>query len=275
MTTPRALSLAEAVGEHAPDGATVYLGNFGAQLFAVGHELIRRGAHDLDVVMASGGILLDQLIGAGVVRSAVFGHCWSPVGPSPAHNFRRVAQEGHGSPVFHELSLGHITAALTGGAWDVPFMAVPGLPGTGFADEDWSHGYLQDVTTALGRSTIVRSIAPDVAFVHVDAVDADGNGLIIGPVGEAVTAAHAARHVVLVAEELVHDDSVVVAGPTIPGLVVDAVVHHPGAAAPDGVIGRYDRDVAAYEDYARSARTEAGFAAWLHGTRSSGSVAHA
>lgn len=273
MTAPVRMSLADAAEVHAPDGATVYIGNFGVQLFALGHELIRRGARDLDVVMASGGILLDQLIGAGTMRSAVFGHCWSPVGPGPAHNFRRAAQDGEGSTVFHELSLGHITAALTGGAWGVPFMAVPGLPGTGFADEDWSHGYLGDASTAFGEATVVRSIAPDVAFVHVDTADADGNGLILGPVGEAVIAAQASLHVVLVAEEVVDDESVVAVGPTIPGLLVDAVVHHPGAAAPDGVIGRYDRDVAGYQEYTRASRTREGFAAWLDDVRAS--VAHA
>jgi glutaconate CoA-transferase subunit A len=277
MTRPGAvepLTLGEAVDHYAPAGSTVYIGNFGAQLFALGHELIRREVCDLDVVIASGGILLDQLIGAGTVRSAVFGHCWSPVGPSPAHNFRRAAQDGVGTTAFHEMSLGHITAALTGGAWGVPFMAVPGLAGTGFVDEDWSHGYLGEASTQFGHATIVRSIRPDVAFVHVDTADFDGNGLIRGPLGEVLVAAQASRHVVLVAEDVVGDDSVVAAGPTIPGLLVDAVVHHPGAVAPDGVIGRYDRDVEGYERYTQAARTPEGFAAWVDEIRV-GSTVHA
>ncbi|MBC7551998.1 MAG: CoA-transferase [Cellulomonas sp.] len=267
--------MGEAVDHFAPDGSTVYIGNFGAQLFALGHELIRREVRNLDVVIASGGILLDQLIGAGNLRSAVFGHCWSPVGPSPAHNFRRAAQGGEGSTVFHEMSLGHITAALTGGAWDVPFMTAPGLPGTGFADEDWSKGYLDTASTTFGDATIVRSIRPDVAFVHVDTADFDGNGLIRGPLGEVLVAAQAARYVILVAENVVGDDSVVAAGPTIPGILVDAVVHHPGAVAPDGVIGRYERDVAAYQAYTRAASTPEGFAAWLTELRLAGGLAHA
>ena len=88
------LSLPEAVAAYAPDGARVYLGNFGAQLFCVGHELIRQRRRELDVVIASGGLLLDQLFGAGLVRTATFGHCWSPVGPTPAWNFRRLAESG-------------------------------------------------------------------------------------------------------------------------------------------------------------------------------------
>jgi glutaconate CoA-transferase subunit A len=34
------------------------------------------------------------------------------------------------------LSLGLLTAALTAGAWGVPFMPVPDLPETGYVDED-------------------------------------------------------------------------------------------------------------------------------------------
>lgn len=256
------LALAEAVDRFVPDGSTVYIGNFGAQLFAVGHELIRQDKRGLHTVIASGGILLDQLIGAGVPASAVFGHCWSPVGPAPAHNFRRACQNGSDIE-FRELSLGLMTAALTGGAWGVPFMAAPGLPGTGFVDEDWSHGSLAEIDTPFGTGTIVRSLAPDVAFVHVDVADRHGNGLIRGPLGEVLVAAQASHRVVLIAEDVVADASVIEAGPTIAGVLTDAVVHHPGAVAPDGVIGRYDRDVAAYERYAAQAADEAGFAAWL------------
>jgi glutaconate CoA-transferase subunit A len=36
----------------------------------------------------------------------------------------------------------------------------------------------------------------------------------------------------------------------LPSILVDLVVEHPGAAAPDGVPGLYERDVAAYEAYA-------------------------
>lgn len=260
---PAAMTLPEAVETFVPRGASVYIGNFGAQLFGVGHEIIRQDKRDLDAVIASGGILLDQMMGAGVLRSAVFGHCWSPIGPSPAWSFRRSAESGSHDIVFHELSLGLMTAALTGGAWGVPFMPAPDLPGTGFVDEDWSRGLLSTADTEFGTARVVRSITPDVAFVHVDTADADGNGIVNGPLGEALLAAQASERVVLVAEDVVTDDSVVVAGPAVPGLLVDAIVHAPAAVRPDGVIGRYERDVEAYEDYTSRAATVEGFRRWL------------
>jgi len=259
----KALTLEVAVSSYVEPGARVYLGNFGAQLFCVGHELIRQRVRDLDAVIASGGLLMDQLLGAGVLRSATYGHCWSPVGPAPAWNFRRAAEAGERTVAMHEMSLGLLTAALTAGAWGVPFMPVPDLPGTGYIDEDWPAGRLAVAQSAFGNARVVRAEVPDVAFVHVDQVDEDGNGVVRGPVGEAVVAAQAARRLVLVAEEVRPARDMWKAGITIPGLLVSAYVHRPGAVAPDGAIGRYDRDVTAYRRYSERSFTAQGFEDWL------------
>lgn len=53
------------------------------------------------------------------------------------------------------------------------------------------------------------------------------------------------------------------AGVTLPALVVGAVVTRPGAVRPDGAVGRYDRDVAAYRSYSAASRTADGFPQWL------------
>lgn len=261
--SPQVLTLAEAVAEHVRPATRVYLGNFGTQLFSVGHEMIRQRLRDVDLVIASGGLLMDQLLGAGVLRSATYGHCWSPVGPAPAHNFRRAAQSGDTTVRMHELSLGLLTAALTAGAWGVPFMPVPDLPGTGYVDEDWSDGLLVTATCAHGTARVVRAEVPDVAFVHVDLADEQGNGVVRGPLGEVLVAAQAAGRVVLVAEEITSTAVVREHGITVPGVLTTALVHQPGAVAPDGAVGRYDRDVGGYEDYSRRSASPEGFAEWL------------
>lgn len=70
--------------------------------------------------------------------------------------------------------------------------------------------------------------------------------MIGAPSGDAVPAVGAAGRTVVVAEELAEG---VVEGAAIPGVLVDAVVECAGAVAPDGVAGRYPRDVAAYLAY--------------------------
>ncbi|MFL6125952.1 CoA-transferase [Actinophytocola sp.] len=237
-------TLAEAVESLRP-GDTVWLGNFGAQLFAVGEELVRQGAAGLHVVIASGGLLLDRLIGAGVVAEVTFAHCWNAVGPAPTPHFRRAWQAG-ADIRWHELPMGVLAAALGAAAHGVPFVPVRVHPETGY--RDWAGGMLAEVASPFGPATVVRALPLDVAFVHASLADEAGNARIGAPPGEALVAAQAARRVVVVAEELGEVREV-----DLLGLLVDTVVVVPGAVAPDGVPGRYPRDVAAYQAYGRGA----------------------
>jgi glutaconate CoA-transferase subunit A len=226
-------------------GDTVWLGNFGAQLFAVGDELIRQRVRDLHVVIGSGGVLLDRLIEAGVVAEVTFAHCWSAVGPAPTWHFRRAWQDGS-AIVWHELPLGALSAALTAAGQGVPFAPVVVDPATGY--RDWSGGFLSTVVSEFGAATVVRALPVDVAFVHATLAAPDGDTAIGAPAGEAVAAAQAARRVVVVAERIVPPAGL--REVDLPGLLVDAVVEVPGAVVPDGVPGRYPRDIEAYQAYA-------------------------
>lgn len=240
-------TLTDAVGTVRP-GDTVWLGNFGVQLFAVGEELIRQELRDLHVVMASGGLLLDRLIGAGVVAEVTFAHCWSAVGPAPTWHFRRAWQEGNDIR-WHELPMGVLAAALSAAAQGVPFAPVRVHRETGYLADGWSGGMLATVESPFGTSTVVRALPLDVAFVHATVVSPDGDCFFGTPSGEAVVAAQAARRVAVVAERIGTPSQV-----DLLGMLVDTVVESPGAAAPDGVPGLYDRDVAAYEAYAAAGR---------------------
>ena len=89
-----------------------------------------------------------------------------------------------------------------------------------------------------------QAIAPDVAFLHVQEADEDGNACIIGPSYEDMTIARAAKKLVLTAEEIV-PGSYFAEDPhraDIPAVVTTAVVHLPGGARPCAVSGCYDVD---------------------------------
>lgn len=263
MTRPLHVTLTEAVSELTSDGDTVYVGNFGAQLFAAGHELIRQHRSGLHAIVPSGGILLDQLIGAGSIASATFAHCWSPVGPAPAWNFRRLWESGGGQVGWHEMSLGALVAALTAGAWGVPFMPFRHPDPASDHAEVLHKDMWGEASSTFGNATVVRALAPDVAFLHADIADRWGNAKVAGPLGDVSVACQAARHVILVVEEIVDEAVLRGKGANLPGVAVSALVHLPGALQPDGAVGRYDRDVDAYEHYATAAATPEGFRAWL------------
>jgi glutaconate CoA-transferase subunit A len=237
-------SLEDAVASTVADGDCVWIGNFGTQLFAVGEELIRQGRRDLHLVVGSGGILLDRLLAEGVAAEVTFTHCWSPVGPRPTRAFRAAWEEG--SEVrFHELPLGALVAALEAGAAGVPFAPVALDPGTGYPD--WTPEMIGTAESPFGEATVVRALRPDVAFVHGRSADRDGNVQIGAPAGEAPAAVAAARRTVAVVEQII---DLQLTGVALPSILIDLIVEHPGAAAPDGVPGLYERDVAAYEAYA-------------------------
>lgn len=262
MTVER-LDLRQAVERYAPDGSTLYLGNFGRQLFAVGHELIRQGRRDIHLVIGSGGILMDQLLGAGVLSAATFAHCWSPVGPVPAWNFRRACERGTDVRLC-EVSLGVLCSALRAGAWGVPFMPAPDLAGTVYDEALTSAGLVDRAACSFGSWPVVRALTLDTAFVYVDLADEEGNGVLHTPVGEAALAARAARNVVLVAGRVVGPAELRAQARAcaFPGFLTAGVVEEPLALHPDGADDE-ERDVGFYRRYGEAAATEEGFRAWL------------
>ncbi|MBU8880348.1 CoA transferase subunit A [Bacillus sp. FJAT-29790] len=85
---------------------------------------------------------------------------------------------------------------------------------------------------------------PDVAIIHVHRADRYGNCQIDGNVTEDIEIAHAAKFVLITAEEIVHDD-VITNDPAltkIPYFVVDAVVEAPYGSHPNQVPGLYSFD---------------------------------
>lgn len=90
----------------------------------------------------------------------------------------------------------------------------------------------------------VPALNPDVAIVHVQRADENGNAHLWGIVGEQKEVAFASKRVILTAEEIV-DESIIRSDPNrtlIPGFIVSAVCEVPHAAHPSYAQGYYDRD---------------------------------
>lgn len=242
------------------DGSTVYLGNFGAQLFAVGHELIRQAKRDLHLIAPSGGILVDELIAAGVSSVITISHCWNPIGPAGTPHFRAGVENG--SLELRELSFGSLGSALAAAAAGFAFMPTTDLGRTGYLTEDRAPGMLYRMETPFGDEVVVRALRPDVAFVHVDRASASGWAWIEQPRADLLVAAQAARQTVVVAEELCDEPDGRTRPADVPALLVSAVIHCPGAVTPDGASGRYPRDIALYQDYVAASRDAIGLAQW-------------
>src|SRR3984893_5872013 len=256
----KVMPMATAIERFVRDGSTVAMGLALEPMipFAAGHELIRQGRRDLELVGPISDALFDQLVGAGCVRritAAWIGNVSEGLG----HCYRRAA--GGGIPrkrAGHDHPNLSIALALWAAAWNVPSLPTRTLLGSDILGTNPNF----TVTDGLVH---VSAVHPDVAVVHVQRADEMGRAHAWGPLRLTEEAGLAAQRVVLTCEELV-DATVTLSDPNrilFPETKVVAVVHEPGGAHPAPVQGYFKRDHSFFRDYATESRTAGGFGVWL------------
>ncbi len=267
------MTMAEAVGRFVHDGDTIVVEGFTHLIsFAAGHEIIRQRKRDLVACRLTPDLIYDQLIGAGCVAKLVFSWAGNP-GAGPLYALRRAVERGVPRAIeIEEYSHFGMVARLAAGAARLPFAVLRDYAGSDLPRVNPNIRTVECPFTGE-RLAAVPALNPDVAIVHVQRADADGNAQIWGLVGVQKEAAFAAKRVVVVAEEVV-DGAVIRSDPNrtiVPGLVVDAVVHEPFGCHPSYAQGFYDRDndfyVAWREISKDRARFEAYLDEWVYGVR--------
>src|SRR4051795_11076570 len=98
MQMARLLTLTDAVSEVVRDGDSVALEGFTHLIpFAAGHEVLRQGRRDLELVRMTPDVLYDQMIGMGCARKLVFSYGGNP-GVGSLHRFREAIENGWPHP---------------------------------------------------------------------------------------------------------------------------------------------------------------------------------
>ena len=88
------VSLSEAIAETVHDGDSVALEGFTHLIpFAAGHEVLRQGRRELELIRMTPDILYDQMIGVGAARKLVFSYGGNP-GVGSLHRFRDAIEHG-------------------------------------------------------------------------------------------------------------------------------------------------------------------------------------
>ncbi|MFQ5813933.1 MAG: CoA transferase subunit A, partial [Anaerolineae bacterium] len=260
------LSMRQAIEQFVPDGASVVMGAALESLipFAAGHEIIRQGKRDLTLIGPISDMLFDQLIGAGCVRKVIA--AWvGNVSAGLAHNYRRAVEGGVPHPIEIEDHTNFtVGLALLAASLGAPYIPTRTALGTDILK---TNPTLKVTSSPLDGSPVVLvpALQPDVAILHVQRCDPDGNAHAWGNLGISEEAAQASRTVVVIAEEIV-DRKVIFSDPNrvlVPGFKLAAVVHEPGGAHPSSVQGHYNRDHDAYHTYHQATRTQESFQGWL------------
>lgn len=256
-------SMRQAVADFVPDGSSVAMGLQLEQMipFAAGHEIIRQNRRDLRLIGPISDCLFDQIIGAGCVKDVV--SAWiGNVMMGQAHNFRRATETGR-IRVFNMTNF-TIALGLQAGAMGLPFL--PTRSAMGSDVPKGNHFFYQIISPFEPKETLlaVRAIVPDVAIVHVQRSDEEGNAHCWGNLGVMQEAVRAAKKVIVVTEEIVGRE-VIASDPNrtvIPGFLVSAVVHEPFGAHPSPVQGYYNRDNEYFRAYHSETRTPDDFNLW-------------
>jgi len=248
-----------------PDGALVALApDNSLPANALARALIRAGRRRLRLIgVPVSGFATDLLIGAGCVAAVESsGVTLGEAGGAPrflaALRAGRVTMTDATCPAIHTM----LQAAEKG----VPFMPLRGIIGSDILAHRTDWQVIDNPFSGNGDPIVLLpALSPDVAVFHAVMADADGN-VYVGRRQELATMAHAAKRSLVTVERIVEgnllEDERLAAG-TISGAYIAAVAVAEQGAWPSALLDDYAADPAHLTLYARMARTDEGFQAYL------------
>jgi glutaconate CoA-transferase subunit A len=266
----KVVSMKDAVAAHVRDGDFLFLGGYICRTpFSAIHEIVRQGRRDLTITRSNAADDFDLLIGAGCVRRFIatflslgffgLGRC-----------FRRSMEQGVPRRIeIEEYTNLSLPMMLMAGAMGMPFVPVRDLAGSDLLNvrSFLGDGKYKVIDSPFdGTPTVlVPALRPDVAIVHVQQADEEGNAQIWGIGGDCQYGANAAAKVIVSCERIVSRETIGKdpSRTIVPDFKVVAVVEEPFAAHPGYTPGFYDVDFRFSYEYAGASKTEAGFRAFL------------
>lgn len=247
-----------------PDGAEIALPpDNSLPSVALAMALIRRGARRLKILgVPVAGFATDLLIGAGCVdRIETSAVSLGEAGFAP----RFVAAFNAGTIKVVDATCPAIHTMLQAAEKGVPFMPLRGVIGSDIEVHrpDWA---TINNPLADGGDPILLLPArhPDIGVFHAVMADSFGN-VWVGRRRECATIAHAARRTLVTVERVIEgnllEDERLAPG-SISASYVEAIAIAQRGARPAALLDEYEYDAPYVAEYARAARTEAGFAEW-------------
>jgi glutaconate CoA-transferase, subunit A len=257
------MSLAEAIAAAVNDGDTVAMEGFTHLIpHAAGHEVIRQRLKELTLVRMTPDIIYDQLIGAGCARKLVFSWAGNP-GVGSLHRFRDAVEHAWPVPLeIEEHSHAGMANRYVAGASGLPFAILRGYRGTSLARK--TAGVAEVVCPFTSeRLTAVSALRPDVAIIHAQRADRQGNVQYWGITGVQKECVLAAARSVITVEEIVDVLDPKPGAVVLPSWVVSYVAVVPGGAHPSYALGYSARDNDFYLAWDAISRDRVRFGSWL------------
>jgi len=210
---------------------------------AVIREIIRQKIKGLKVMSIVGGWEMEWLLAAGCVDHLIFSFLSLEFFGLPP-NFRRVAEKN--LIKITEIEGCSMIKGLEAAALGLPFSAFLGPKGSDIVKE--APDLYKTVTCPFtGQElTAIQAIVPDVAVIHAQRADEQGNVQIFGTSSSDVEMAMASKKVIVTVEEIVSSDQIR-ESKTATKLFrteVDLVIHCPFGASPCSCVPYYSAHLA-------------------------------
>jgi len=256
-------SLAAAVASLIHDGDFLAMEGFTHLIpFAAGHEVIRQRRRDLTLVRMTPDIIYDQMIGAGCARKLIFSWGGNP-GVGSLYRLRDAVEKGWPQPLeIQEHGHGDLSNAYVAGASNLPFAVIRAYAGSDLPRFNDRIRFIECPFTGE-RLAAVPSVRPDVAVIHAQKADRNGNVLCWGILGVQKEAVLASKRAIVTVEEIVDDLNAPPNACVLPHWVLSAVCCVPGGSHPSYAHGYYDRDNRFYQAWETISRDRDAFQLWL------------
>jgi len=229
------------------DGDHIAVSGFAAtrNSIAFAHELIRQQKRDLVISQCIASMETDLLVGAGCVKKIIYGGGrFDRFGPF--YNIDKAKLDK--KIIAEEYSGLCICLKYLAGALGIPYIPSKSLLGSDILRrlQETAEDQIKISKCPFTgeKLLLLRAIQPDVAVIHAQQVDKEGNAWIYGPLFDTKEKARAAKRVIITAEEIV-DVEITKRDPertVIPGYRVEAIVYVPFGAHPTSCYRCYDRD---------------------------------
>jgi len=264
------MTMKDAIAAHVQDGDFCFIGGYICRPpFSAIHEIIRQKKRDLTITRSNAADDFDMLIGAGCVKRFIA--TFISLGLyGLARCYHRAVEKGVPQPIeVEEYTNLSLPMMLMAGAMGMPFVPVKDMVGTDLlkVKSFMGENKYKMIDSPFDGSPVLLAPAlhPDVAIIHVQQADEEGNAQIWGIGGDCKYGANAAKKVIVSCERIVSRETIGKdpSRTIVPAFKVVAVTEEPFGAHPGYTPGFYDVDFSFGYTYQQASNTVEGFQAFL------------
>jgi glutaconate CoA-transferase subunit A len=257
------LELRDAIRKYVRPGCSVAAEGFTHLIpHAAGLEIIRQQINHLTLIRMTPDIIYDQLIGMGCADKLVFSWGGNP-GVGSLYRLRDAYENSIPHPMeFEEHAHAAMANAYQAGASGLPVAIFKGYRGTEYPAVNPNIKFIECPFTGE-RLTAIPALHPDVAIIHAQRADREGNIWLRGILGVQKEAVLASENSVVTVEEIVDSVDESEGGSVIPRWAINAVCRVPMAAFPSYAEGYYDRSNGFYVRWGEVSKDLNTFREWM------------